>query len=129
MVDEEKYITRFGLNQDESVLIQKFNCMYHGKGIPVPGTLFVFNDYVCFSSSFNQKTIIGKTKIVLPIKLLILCDFHPKSFGTGISLTVSTDQIKNGPTFKFNNLGEEGKIADFLIREMMEGFITKDKQK
>jgi hypothetical protein len=65
----------------------------------------------------------------LPIKLLILCDFHPKSFGTGISLTVSTDQIKNGPTFKFNNLGEEGKIADFLIREMMEGFITKDKQK
>ena len=53
MDQEAKYIARFDLNPDESVLIRKFSCMYHGKGIPVPGTLFIFNDYVCYSSSFN----------------------------------------------------------------------------
>ncbi len=126
MLDETKYIMRFGLNPDESILIRRFNCMYHGKGIPVPGTLFIFNEYVCFSSKFNQKTLLGKTKIVLPMKDVILCDFHPKSFGTGISLTVSTDKIKDGPTFKFNNLGEEGKNANYLIEEMMNGLRSKD---
>ena len=129
MDQETKYINRFGLNPDETVLIRKFNCMYHGKGIPVPGTLFIFNDNVCFSSKFNQKTFLGKTKIILPIKDLILCEFHPKSFGTGISLTVLSAQIKHGPNFQFNNLGEEGQNANYLIGEMMDGLRAKDSQR
>ena len=52
----------------------------------------------------------------------------PKSYGTGIALTLGNDRIKGGPTFQFNNLGEQGKMANVLIEEMMDGFRSKDNQ-
>jgi hypothetical protein len=51
----------------------------------------------------------------LAIKDLILCDFLPKSFGIGIALTTTDQGVKDGPTFQFNNLGESGRLANFLI--------------
>jgi hypothetical protein len=52
----------------------------------------------------------------------------PKKFGTGIALTIGNERIKGGPTFQFNNLGEQGKMANLLIGEMMDGIRIKDRQ-
>ncbi len=54
----------------------------------------------------------------------------PKSFGTGLALTSTNSEIPGAPVFQFNNLGNEnGKMANFLIQDMMEGQINKAKQK
>ena len=80
-------LKRFKLDQDSSVLIQKYSCIYHGGNIPVPGTIYIFNDCVCFSSILNKDTLFGKkTKIKVAIKDLILCELL-KNFGSGILLT------------------------------------------
>ena len=129
MVDETKYIKRFGLDPDISVLINKYSCFFHGKGIPIPGKLYIFSDCVCFSSTFNPKTLLGsKTKIKILIKDIVFCEFLPKSFGTGIALTSSTEE-DGGSTHQFNNLGDNGKMANFLIQEFMEGYLNRVKQR
>lgn len=85
MVEEElRVLKRFKLDPDTSVLIQKFKCLYHGGKIPVPGSLYILNDFVCFSSFFNEKTLFGKkTKLKIQIKNIILCEIL-NNFGTGI---------------------------------------------
>ena len=68
------------------------------------------NDYVCFNSFFNEKTIFGKqTKVKIEIKHLILCEVI-NNFGTGIRLTTSS-----GENFQFNNLGEEAPMVNYLV--------------
>jgi len=70
MADEEyKVLKRFKLDPDTSVLIQKFKCMFSGTNVPVFGSLYILNDFVCFSSFFNEKTIFGKkTKVKIEIR-------------------------------------------------------------
>ena len=126
MVEEElKLLSRFKLDPDTTVLIQKYRCLYSGS-IPVPGNLYIMNDYVCFSSFFNQKTIFGKkTKLKISIRMLILCEVVD-NFGTGLRLTTSEDEGQR--TYQFNNLGDDAKMANFLINDMMEGYQYKLKQ-
>ena len=87
MYEEElKLLKRFKLDPDTTVLIQKFRCLYSGT-VPVPGSIYIMNDYVCFSSFFNEKTLFGKkTKIKIPVRITILCEVVD-NFGTGLRLT------------------------------------------
>ena len=93
MADEEmKILKRFRLDPDKSVLIQKYNCMYHGGTIPVFGSLFILNDNVCFSSKLNNKTLIGKkTKVRIEVKDIILCEIL-NNFGTGVLITTQNGE-------------------------------------
>lgn len=61
--------------------------MYHGGKIPLYGSIYIMNDFICFSSFFNEKTLIGKkTKIKIEVKKIILCEIL-NNFGTGILIT------------------------------------------
>ena len=46
---EEEAIKRFNLNPDESVLIERYPCMYSDEK-PIAGKLYLFNDYIGFTS-------------------------------------------------------------------------------
>ena len=126
MVDESeelKILRSFKLDPDSSVVIQKYKCFYAGKNIPVHGTLYILNDFVCFSSFFNDKTLFGKkTKLKIEVKHIILCEIL-NNFGTGIYITAS-----DGRSFQFNNLGDEAQMVNYLIQDMMEGYQYKVKQ-
>lgn len=89
--------------------------MYNGKGIPVPGGMHVFSNHICFSSQFSPKTLIfGTTKLKICMKDIILCEFKPKNFGQGLVITTNLNN-KEGGVYQFNNLGDDGKLANFLI--------------
>eukprot|EP00347_Sterkiella_histriomuscorum_P013246 403365451 len=124
MAEEElRILKRFKLDPDTSVLIQKYSCMYHGGKIPVFGSLFIMNDNICYSSKINNKTIIGKkTKVKIAVKDIILCEIL-NNFGTGILITT-----QDGQNHQFNNLGNDAQMANYLITDMMEGYLYKLKQ-
>ena len=92
MYEEElKLLRRFKLDPDTTVLIQKYRCLYSGN-VPVPVSIYIMNDFVCFSSFFNEKTLFGKkTKIKIPIRISILCEVVD-NFGTGLRITTSEDE-------------------------------------
>lgn len=86
---ELQIIKKFDLDPDYAVLIKCVSCFYQGKGVPVPGKLYLFHDCLCFNSKFNTKTLfLHQTKIIIYIKDIILCEFLPNTFGIGIALTI-----------------------------------------
>ena len=48
------------------------------------------------------------------MKDIILCEFKPKNFGQGLVITTNLNN-KEGGVYQFNNLGDDGKLANFLI--------------
>jgi hypothetical protein len=49
----------------------------------------------------------------------------PKTLGVALALTTSDRNLDHGPVFQFNNLGKEsGRLACYLIQEMMDGLRT-----
>ncbi|CDW72253.1 UNKNOWN [Stylonychia lemnae] len=125
MADEEyKVLKKFKLDPDSTVLISKFKCMYSGTNIPVFGSLFILNDFICFSSFFNEKTLFGKkTKVKIEIKKIVLCEIL-NNFGTGILIT-----LNEGTQHQFNGLGDDAQKVQYIVNDMMEGFLYKQKQK
>jgi hypothetical protein len=82
MVDEDKYFKRFKLDEDESVLIKKYSCFYLGGKIPVLGSLFIFNNYVCYSSKYNINSLfISNIKIKIAIKDVIIVESDEGTLG------------------------------------------------
>ena len=76
--------------------------MFSGSNVPVFGNLYILNDFVCFSSFFNEKTIFGKkTKVKIEIKSIVLCEIL-NNFGTGVLIT-----LNQGTTYQFNGLGDD----------------------
>ena len=66
------------------------------------GSLYIMNDHVCFSSVFNGKTFLGKkTKVIIPIKLIILSEIL-NNYGTGVLITTAENH-----SYQFNNLGDD----------------------
>ena len=61
------------------------------------------------------------------MKDIILCEFKPKNFGQGLVITTNLNN-KEGGVYQFNNLGDDGKLANFLIQDMIEGLLVKQKQ-
>lgn len=51
----------------------------------------------------------------------------PKHFGQGLVITTNIIN-KYGGVYQFNNLGDDGKLANFLIQDMIEGLLVKQKQ-
>ena len=82
--NDTKYAVKFNLNPDESVIIEKYGCMYFRNKIPIIGNLYIFNDHVCYSSNVGP---IASIKIVIKIKNIIFCELMPKTLGVAISLT------------------------------------------
>jgi len=58
--------------------------MFFKKNIPVPGKLYIFNDYVCYSSNVGP---LASIKIAIKIKNIILCELKSKILGVAIVLT------------------------------------------
>jgi hypothetical protein len=76
----------------------------------VPGSIYIFNDCVCFASKFNKNTFFGqKTKIRVEIKEIVICEVL-NNFGTGILITTN-----DGVEYQFNNLGDDAKMTQYLI--------------
>lgn len=49
-----EHLKKFNLDSNETVYIEHFRCIFHGGKVPLPGKLFIFNNYVCFSSKLNK---------------------------------------------------------------------------
>lgn len=111
---ELKLMRRFQLNPDESVLISMYRCFY-SKGLPLVGKLYIFNDCVCFSSLFNAKNLIfNKTAIRIWVKDLIISEVVNHG-GVSLVITASTALGSEDHEFLFSNLGEDARLANFII--------------
>ena len=62
------------------------------------------------------------------IRDIIICEFIPHKHGSAISITAAEAWGSKDHDFKFNNLGEDGKLANFIIQDMIEGHNVKKMQ-
>ena len=73
---------------------------------------------------------IGNSSIVIPMSQIIYCELLPNIFGVAIALSTNNMDLPGGPVFQFNNMGKEsGKLACYLIQEMMDGIRNNNERK
>lgn len=87
-----------------SILIQKINCVYISGASPVVGTLYLFNQYLCFYSSLNSEKLFGP-ETVIKLRYENLGHIMMEENGINKCLTIMINGVVNQKFMKFQKSG------------------------